>query len=72
MHTVYVDKTYTKKSMEMSHRWALRSLKEFEKHDNNTQALYGIVQGGVYEDLRTISSDFINQTIFLAKQLAVL
>lgn len=65
----HVDKIYTKKSMEMSHRWALRSLKEFEKHSNNTQALYGIVQGGVYEDLRAISSDFINQNNFFGQAI---
>lgn len=65
----HVDKAYTKKSMEMSHLWALRSLKEFKQHDNNTQALYGIVQGGVYEDLRTISSDFINQNDFFGQAI---
>ncbi len=56
----HVDKTYTQRSMEMSHRWALRSLDAFIKKSQETQALYGIIQGGIYEDLRKISTDFVN------------
>ncbi len=40
-------------SMELSLRWAKRSK---EAHANNTSALFGIVQGGMYEDLREISA----------------
>jgi queuine tRNA-ribosyltransferase len=54
----HVDKTYTAKSMEMSMRWGDRCLVEFERHDNGAQGLYGIVQGGVYEDLRRISAEY--------------
>ena len=36
-------------SMELSLRWAERSK---QAHDDNPSALFGIVQGGVYEDLR--------------------
>lgn len=57
-------KEYTAKSMEMSHRWGVRSLNEFEKINNGRQALYGIVQGGIYEDLRNISCNFINDNNF--------
>ncbi len=39
-------------SMELSLRWAQRSK---EAHGNNPSALFGIVQGGMYEDLREIS-----------------
>ncbi len=60
----HVDKTYTKASMQRSHRWALRSLEEYLKHDNGTQKLYGIVQGGVYKDLRDESTDFVNSQPF--------
>lgn len=60
----HVDKSYTKASMERSHRWALRSLQEYLKHDNGTQKLYGIVQGGVYPDLRKESVDFVNNNEF--------
>ncbi len=39
------------KSMHMSLRWAKRSLDEFRR-EQNPNALFGIVQGGMYEDLR--------------------
>lgn len=54
----HVTKDYTARSMEMSIRWGDRCLKEFERHDNGAQALYGIVQGGVYPDLRRISAEY--------------
>ncbi len=60
----HVDKTYTQRSMQLSHRWALRSLSEFQRTDNQKQALYGIIQGGVYTDLRSESSKFVNDQPF--------
>jgi len=39
-------------SMELSLRWAERSKKA---HEGNPNALFGIIQGGMYEDLRDIS-----------------
>lgn len=54
----HVDKSYTARSMEMSVRWGDRCLTEFERHDNGAQALYGIVQGGVYSDLRQFSAEY--------------
>lgn len=60
----HVDKDYTNRSMRMSHSWAIRSLEEFKKRSKETQALYGIIQGGVYEDLRKISSEFVNSQEF--------
>lgn len=39
------------KSMRMSLRWAQRSMNEFQKGEN-PNALFGIVQGGMYERLR--------------------
>ncbi|MBQ8165218.1 MAG: tRNA guanosine(34) transglycosylase Tgt [Clostridia bacterium] len=45
---------YTKKSMERTTRWAERCLKAHTNTDK--QALFGIVQGGMYEDLRKISA----------------
>ena len=44
---------YTKQSMERTTRWAKRC-KEAHKTDN--QALFGIIQGGFYKDLRDISA----------------
>lgn len=59
-----VDKNYTQESMRMSHRWALRSLEEWRKHDDGTQKLYGIIQGGVYPQLRQESCEFVNEHDF--------
>lgn len=59
-----VDKDYTAESMRRSHRWAIRSLKEFNRTDDGKQALYGIIQGGIYEDLRDESTAFINKHAF--------
>ncbi|MCU0775841.1 MAG: tRNA guanosine(34) transglycosylase Tgt, partial [Ideonella sp.] len=42
-------------SMEMSLRWATRSREEFERLAN-PNALFGIVQGGMYEGLREASA----------------
>lgn len=41
-----------KSSMELSLRWAQRSK---DAHADNPSALFGIVQGGMYEDLREVS-----------------
>jgi queuine tRNA-ribosyltransferase len=60
----HVDKAYTQRSMEMSHRWALRSHKRFEETTKGNQALYGIIQGGIYNDLRQASAEFVNSTPF--------
>lgn len=54
-----VTKDYTAKSMRMSMRWGDRSLSAFEKMHDGKQGLYGIVQGGVYEDLRTESAEYV-------------
>ncbi|MBP9752540.1 MAG: tRNA guanosine(34) transglycosylase Tgt [Proteobacteria bacterium] len=60
----HVDKTYTESSMNLSHRWAVRSKLEFERISDGTQRLYGIIQGGVYQDLRIQACDFINNQPF--------
>lgn len=56
----HVEKSYTKSAMERSHRWEERSLRAFGQLNQGTQALYGIIQGGVYEDLRKESAHFVN------------
>ncbi|MEN8174961.1 MAG: tRNA guanosine(34) transglycosylase Tgt [Pseudomonadota bacterium] len=48
-------------SMELSLRWAARSK---EAHGDNPAALFGIVQGGVYEDLRARSLDGLRKIGF--------
>ncbi|MGF7452563.1 tRNA guanosine(34) transglycosylase Tgt [Pasteurella bettyae] len=45
---------YAKKSMEMSLRWAKRSRVRFDQLENKN-ALFGIIQGGTFEELRKIS-----------------
>lgn len=49
-------RAYTERAMERTHRWAMRSLKAKKRAD---QALFGIVQGGEYKDLRLKSASFI-------------
>lgn len=60
----HVDKSYTEKSMHLTHRWGLRSLEEFKRTNSGRQAIYGIVQGGVYPDLRKIAAAFVNSHPF--------
>jgi len=47
----------TKKSMELSLRWAERCKKA---HIHKTQSLWGILQGGMFEDLRSTSAKAMN------------
>lgn len=47
---------YAKNSMELSLRWAKRCRVHFDKLGNKN-ALFGIIQGGVHENLRQISLD---------------
>lgn len=54
------DYEYTKKSLEKTHKWALQSL-EFK---GKKQAIFGIIQGGKFEDLRIKSAEFIGSQPF--------
>lgn len=45
------------RAMQLSLRWAGRSREAFERLAKPGQALFGIVQGGVYEDLRQRSAE---------------
>ncbi|MBU2103634.1 tRNA guanosine(34) transglycosylase Tgt, partial [Patescibacteria group bacterium] len=49
---------YQKEAMDRTHRWAERSLKAHRQNlvANKKQGIFGIVQGGRYEDLRTESA----------------
>ena len=49
------------RSMQLSLRWAERSKRA---HEGNDAALFGIVQGGVHQDLRTRSADGLQQIGF--------
>jgi len=48
-------------SMDLSMRWAKRSK---DAHGDSPAALFGIVQGGMYEDLRKVSIDGLKQIGF--------
>jgi queuine tRNA-ribosyltransferase len=53
---------YIKNSLELSHRWALRARRawlEGEPFHGHPQALFPIVQGGIYEDMRQLSMDLL-------------
>lgn len=54
------DYDYTKKALDRTHRWALDSWKYHDKK----QAIYGIIQGGWFKDLRLASSSFISSLPF--------
>ena len=53
------DRDYTRRSMERTHRWLERCKAWHGDHGPTGQALYGIVQGGVHEDLRAESAAFV-------------
>lgn len=69
----HVNRAYTEASMRRSHRWERRSFERFEELEQLKegrylpQALYGIVQGGIYEDLRQESCSFVNETPFFGQ-----
>ena len=52
----HVDRDYTARSTERTHRWLDRCLSWHAEHGPPDQLVYGIVQGGVYEDLRAEST----------------
>jgi queuine tRNA-ribosyltransferase len=51
----HVSREYTERSMERTHRWLERCLRWHAEHGPAGQAVYGIVQGGVEQDLRIVS-----------------
>ncbi|MGB2710633.1 MAG: tRNA guanosine(34) transglycosylase Tgt [Conexibacter sp.] len=52
----HVDRDYTERSTERTHRWLERCLRWQDEHGRSDQAFYAIAQGGVYEDLRRAST----------------
>jgi queuine tRNA-ribosyltransferase len=48
-------------AMERTHRWAARCLNE---HQSNGQLLFGIVQGGIYPELRAQSAAYLTKLDF--------
>jgi queuine tRNA-ribosyltransferase len=52
----HVDRGYTERSTERTHRWLERCLGWHAEYGPAHQLVYGIVQGGVYEDIRRASA----------------
>jgi queuine tRNA-ribosyltransferase len=52
----HVERSYTEASTERTHRWLTRCLEWHAEHGPPDQLVYGIVQGGVFEDLRRASA----------------
>jgi queuine tRNA-ribosyltransferase len=55
----HADRDYTARSTERTHRWLDRCLAWHEREGPQRQAIFGIVQGGVYEDLRRESAEAV-------------
>ena len=53
----HADYEYTARSTERTHRWLDRCLEWHEREGPGRQAVFGIVQGGVHEDLRRASAE---------------
>jgi queuine tRNA-ribosyltransferase len=56
----HVDRDYTARSTERTHRWLDRCCDWHAAHAPQWQQIYGIVQGGVHEDLRTESAERVS------------
>ena len=55
------DRAYNEEALQRTHAWAERSLNVKKRSD---QALFGIVQGGVFPDLRVRSAEFLSSFEF--------
>jgi queuine tRNA-ribosyltransferase len=55
----HVEREYTARSTERTHRWLERCLRWHAEHGPADQLVYGIVQGGVHEDLRVESAQTV-------------
>ncbi len=56
----HADRDYTARSTERTHRWLDRCLEWHEREGPAGQAVFGIVQGGIYEDLRHSSAELVS------------
>jgi len=58
-------RTYARQAMDRTHVWLERCIKAWRYHEENKagsrlpQALFGIIQGGNYRDLRRASAEFV-------------
>jgi queuine tRNA-ribosyltransferase len=56
----HADRDYTARSTERTHRWLDRCLAWHAERGPARQAVFGIVQGGVHEDLRRESAELVS------------
>jgi len=56
----HADRDYTARSTERTHRWLDRCLAWHGEEGPERQAVFGIVQGGVHEDLRRESAEYVS------------
>jgi queuine tRNA-ribosyltransferase len=56
----HADREYTARSTERTHRWLDRCIAWHEREGPPAQAFFGIVQGGIYEDLRRESAQRVS------------
>jgi queuine tRNA-ribosyltransferase len=57
----HADRDYTARSTDRTHRWLDRCLEWHARNGPVHQAVFGIVQGGVHEDLREASARFVSE-----------
>ena len=57
----HAERDYTARSTERTHRWLDRCLAWHDEHGPERQAVFGIVQGGTYEDLRRESAQAVSE-----------
>ena len=58
----HVSREYTERSMERTHRWLERCLRWHAEHGPAGQVVYGIVQGGVDQELRLVSTAVVAES----------
>lgn len=58
------DRGDAKKALELTTRWAKRCKMAWEEKTEKENALFGIVQGGMFKDLRGVSSDALMEVGF--------
>lgn len=55
---------YQKEALERTHRWAKRCLSYHKEKGGGNQALFGVIQGGRFEELRKESAKFFGELDF--------
>ena len=57
----HAGRDYTARSADRTHRWLDRCIAWHEREGPSRQALFGIVQGGIHDDLREASARFVSE-----------